>query len=83
MFELRISKRAEKQIKKLKKEYQAEVIEMLADIKENPLLGKSLARDLNDRFSYRIRVYRIIYKINQADKVIDVLSAGHRSRAYN
>ena len=83
MFELRISRKAEKQIKNLKKEYQFEIIELLAEIKEEPFLGKPLDRNLNRRFSYRIRVYRIIYKVNLKDKVVDILSAGHRGIVYN
>lgn len=83
MFELRISKRAEKQIRKLKKEYQVEVIDALTDIKEDPLLGKPLDRDLNNRFSYRFGSYRIIYKIDQRDKIVEILWADHRGRVYN
>ncbi|TSC86625.1 MAG: Uncharacterized protein G01um10147_837 [Microgenomates group bacterium Gr01-1014_7] len=83
MFELRISTRAEKQIKKLKKENQIEIIEVLAELKENPLLGKPLSRELDRRFSYRFGINRIIYKVNTQDKIVDVLSAGHRSRVYN
>ena len=64
MFELRISTRAEKQIKKLKKENQIEIIEVLAELKENPLLGKPLSRELDRRFSYRFGINRIIYKVN-------------------
>jgi len=83
MFELRISRRAEKQIKLLKKEYQIEIIEALSEIKEDPFYGKPLDRDLNGRFSYRIRTYRIIYRINQKDEVVDIISAGHRNAIYN
>lgn len=83
MFELRISKRVEKQIKILKKEYQVEIIDALTEIKEDPLLGKPLDRDLNGRFSYRFASYRIIYKIDQKDKVVEILWAEHRGRVYN
>lgn len=83
MFELRISKRVEKQIKILKKEYQVEIIDALTAIKEDPLLGKPLDRDLNGRFSYRFASYRIIYKIDQKDKVVEILWAEHRGRVYN
>lgn len=83
MFELRISKKAEKQIKKLREEYQLEVLEALAEIKEDPLLGKALDRDLTGRFSYRFASYRIIYKVDQQDKIVEIISAGHRSIAYN
>lgn len=83
MFELRISKRAAKQIKILKKEYQVEIIDALAEIREEPLLGKSLDRDLNGRFSYRFASYRIIYKVDQKDKIVEILLADHRGRVYN
>lgn len=83
MFELRISKKAEKQIKELKKAYQIEIVDALTEIKEEPLSGKSLDRDLNGRFSHRVGVYRIIYKVNKEDKVVNILSAGHRSIVYN
>lgn len=83
MFELRISKKAEKKIKQLKKEYQVYIIEALADIKEEPLLGKPLSRQLNRRFSYRFGSYRIIYKVNEQDKIVEVLSADHRAKVYN
>lgn len=83
MFELRIARKAEKQIKKLKKQYQKEIIEALSEIKEDPLSGKALTRELNSRFSYKFGGYRIIYKVNLKDKIIDILSASHRSIAYN
>lgn len=82
MFKLRISKRAEKQIKLLKKDFQVEIIEALSEISGDPLLGKPLDRDLNGRFSYRFRVYRIIYQVNHKDKIVNILSAGHRAKIY-
>ena len=83
MFELRISPKAEKRIKQLKKEYQIEIIEALADIKEDPLLEKPLTRDLTRRFVYKFKAYRIIYLVNLKDKVIDILDADHRSKVYD
>lgn len=83
MFELRIAKRASKQIKQLKQVYQIEIIDILSEIKEDPLLGKPLSRQLNGRFSYKFGIYRIIYKVNQKDKVVEILSAGHRGTVYN
>jgi len=54
----------------------------LAEIKEEPFLGKPLARELTGKFSFRVGVYRIIYKVNKKDKVIDILTAGHRATVY-
>lgn len=83
MFQLRISPKAERQIKRLKKQYQIEVIEILGEIKEDPLLGKPLSRELNRRFVYKFKAYRIIYKVNLEDKVVSILDADHRERIYN
>lgn len=83
MFELHISRRAEKQIKKLKKEYQIEIFEALSEIKEEPLMGKALDRNLTGRFSYRFGAYRIIYKVDQKDRIVEISSAGHRSKVYD
>ncbi len=82
MFEVRISSRAEKQIKEIKKIYQTAILSALEELREDPYVGKPLSKDLAGRFSYKINVYRIIYKVNQRDKVVDIISAGHRSTIY-
>ena len=82
MYKLRISSKAENEIKKIPHHHQEAIILALAEIKEEPFLGKPLTRELTRRFSYRIGVYRIIYKINKKDKVIEILTAGHRATVY-
>jgi mRNA-degrading endonuclease RelE of RelBE toxin-antitoxin system len=79
MYKLRISSKAENEIKKISHPHQKAIILALVEIKEEPLLGKPLTRELTGRFSYLVGVYRIIYKINKKDKIIDVLTAGHRA----
>lgn len=83
MYKLIISPRAQKQLKKLKKSDELPVKLAFEEIKENPFLGKPLSRQLNQRFSYRFGPYRIIYKVNQNDGIVEILSAGHRGRVYN
>src|SRR3990167_4160395 len=63
----------------LKKSHQYAILSAFEEIKEDPLIGKPLTRELTGRFSYRVGVYRVIYKINQKDQIIQVLSAGHRA----
>lgn len=83
MYKLRISSKAEREIKKISYPHQKAIILALAEIKEQPLLGKSLTRELTGRFSFRVGIYRIIYKVNKKDKIIAVLTAGHRANVYN
>lgn len=83
MYHLRIATKAQKEIRRIKKIHLQEVQEAIQNIKEDPSIGKPLGEDLLNRFSYRIRVYRIIYKVNEKDKIISIISAGHRSTVYN
>ena len=54
-------------------------IESLA---ENPYRGKPLSYDLAGLFSLRTSDYRIIYRIKGGERVIIVISIGHRREVY-
>lgn len=82
MYKLRISSKAASEIKKIPHPHQKAIMLSLVEIKEDPLLGKPLTRELTGKFSFRVGVYRIIYKVNKKDKVIDILTAGHRGTVY-
>ena len=83
MYRLIISPQAQKELKKIKKAYQLPIRLLIEEIREDPQLGKSLSRDLKGKFSYRLGVYRIIYKVNQKDGIINIISVGHRSKIYD
>lgn len=82
MFKVKLTKRARKELKNLSRAHQLSVGHILEDLKDDPFIGKPLTRELTKRFSYRIGVYRIIYKVNKADKIIYILTVGHRSTVY-
>lgn len=83
MYKLHIASEAEKEIKKIKKLYQESVVEALKEIVEDPLAGKPLNRELTNYFAYKIGPFRIIYRVNSKDKIVEVVSAGHRETVYN
>lgn len=83
MYKVRISTHVANQIKKLPEKIQEAVIESFRELKDTPYFGKKLSRELSDRYSYRINVYRIVYKINEKDKIVNILSAGHRATVYD
>ncbi len=83
MYRLKITSKAKRQLKKISQiRYQHALATAFEDIKEDPFLGKSLTRDLTGRFSYKVGVYRVIYKVNEKDKTVSILSAGHRASVY-
>lgn len=84
MYKLRIASQAANEIKKIPYRHQKAIINALSEIKkDDPFMGKPLTRELTGRFSYRVGVYRIVYKVNTKDHLINILTAGHRATVYN
>jgi len=82
MHKVKLTARAKKELKFLPKRYQEAIVSALVELKENPLIGKPLTKELTGKLSLRVGVYRIIYRINQKDKIISVFSVGHRAVVY-
>ena len=83
MYRIVIAPLAKKYLKKIKRMYQEGINVALQEIKEDPFLNKPLSRELTGRFTFHISVYRIIYKVNQKDKIINILRIDHRSKVYD
>ena len=82
MYKLIISPHAQKELKKIKKTYEKAISLALQEIKEDPYSSKPLVNELTGQYTYKVGVYRIIYKINPRDKIVNVLTAGHRATVY-
>lgn len=82
MYRIKLTAQAKKELKNIKKIYQEAVAAVLEEIAQNPLVGKPLTRELTGRFSLRVGIYRIIYKVNNKDKTVQVITAGHRGTVY-
>ena len=82
MYNIIVSAQAKKEHKRISKSYQEPLIIAFDEIKENPLAGKPLTRELTGRFSYKVGMFRIIYKVNEKDKIVQVITAGHRAIVY-
>ncbi len=83
MYKLKLTARAKRELKNISKLHREAIGSFFEELKHDPLLGKPLTRDLTGRFSLRVGVYRIIYKINKKDKIITMLTAGHRANIYD
>jgi len=83
MYDVILSSSARGQIKKLPLRYRKSAVEVLEELRETPLSGKALARELKSRFSFQFGPYRMIYKIKEKEKKIEVLAVRHRKYAFN
>ena len=82
MLKVKLTARAKKELKQISNKHQIAFGQIFEDLKEDPYLGKKLVKELKGRFSYRVGIYRIIYKVSKKDKIVFILSAGHRSTVY-
>ena len=83
MFKIKLTPKAKRQLKKLSKEEKLSIGEIIEELKENPFIGKTLERELSGRFVFKFKAYRIIYKVNLKDNIVDILDADHRGKIYN
>ena len=84
-YRLFISSKASRKLKNISKLInKIEIAAALQEIEEDPWnSGKPLGEELTGRFSFHLKVFRIIYRINKQNLVIQVLDADHRSTIYN
>lgn len=83
-FELRVTGPAERQLNRLPEGTAAAIVEfMLGALVDNPhRLGGPLQRELAGMRSARRGVYRIIYEIDEAERVVIVYRIEHRATVY-
>ena len=82
----RFDERALKELKKLGKPAQKEILAYLDERiagKDNPRrFGKALHADLTGLWRYRVGDYRILCQIKDRELLVLVISVGHRKNVY-
>ena len=82
MYEIILSKRSAKNLKKLSGKDREKILRALFALKEDPFLGKPLIGELKGLYSLRVWPYRIVYEIIKNKLLIHVLHVGHRKDVY-
>ncbi|MBN1523860.1 MAG: type II toxin-antitoxin system RelE/ParE family toxin [Spirochaetales bacterium] len=83
---MEFSATAIKQLKKIDKKQQKEILDYL-DFDVSPLIdprsrGKALSGDLKNLWRYRVGDYRVICQILDADLIVFAIAIGHRKNIY-
>ena len=82
MYQVVLSRSAEKDLEKINNKFKPHVFAALFDLRKNPYLGKKLKGKFQDYYSLRVGIYRIIYKIYKRELNILVIRIGHRQGVY-
>jgi mRNA interferase RelE/StbE len=82
-YKVFIEKKAEKDLKKISRETQKKIIAIISKLKNNPR-PINIRKISSSENYYRIRMgdYRIIYEINDKERIINVFRIRHRKEAY-
>ncbi len=83
MYRIIIAPEAKRGFKTIARIYQEGISGVINALKDDAYLGKHLSRELTGRYSYRVGVYRIIYKIIQKEKIVNIINAKHRKVIYH
>ena len=81
-YRLLYSETSKNLIRKLHPQLKPIIKSKIEKIKEDPHLGKSLENELAGYLSLRVKRYRIIYQIDDINKIIQVHYVGHRKDVY-
>lgn len=81
-WEIRLEKRAQKELDKIPIQYQKRILAILPIIADDPFVGKKLEGELSGLYSYRVWPYRVIYKIYKKQLLILIIRVGHRQGTY-
>ena len=81
-FKLSYSETCFNQVKKLHPYLKPILKAKIEFISANPYTGKLLEKELSGYLSFRAKRYRIIYKVEEDTKTIEIYYIGHRKDIY-
>ncbi|WP_103287635.1 type II toxin-antitoxin system RelE family toxin [Candidatus Nitrosocaldus islandicus] len=82
-FNVKVTSRFERDYSTLNIETKKSLTEHIQLLQSNPYLGKRLHGELKGKLSLRIGDYRLIYMIDEKERVVYLLTIRHRKHVYN
>lgn len=82
VYRILYSETSRDQIKKLHPQIKAAVKSRIKTLQENPFAGNWLEKDLSGYLSIRTKRFRVIYRINEDKRIVEIHHVGHRKDIY-
>lgn len=79
---LQIAQSADKNLSKLPKNIQSKIITSFDKIKQNPVMGIKLHGELKNYYKFRVGDYRIVYRFNSKESLVQIVKIEHRQGVY-
>ena len=81
-YQILYSETSRKQIRRLHPQIKPAIKSSIEKLQENPFTGKWLEKEIAGYLSIRMKRFRIIYKIDEDDRNIEIHHVGHRKDIY-
>ena len=81
-FEVRLKRSAEKELSRLPSKLRERIERRLLLLEDSPFPSGAKRLQGNDRFRLRVGDYRVLYEVNHALQVIEIVAIGHRRDVY-
>ena len=81
-YRLLYSETSREQIRSLHPQIKSSIKVHIQKLRDNPYSGKPLEKDLSGYRSLRTKRFRIIYKIDHDEKIVQIHYVGHRKDIY-
>jgi mRNA interferase RelE/StbE len=81
-YQIMVSREVVKTMRRLPKAAQRAIVEGFTALGVNPRAGKQLTAELTGIWSLRRGDYRILYRINDRRRLIEIARVGHRRDVY-
>lgn len=81
-YRLLYSQTSRNQIRSLHPQIKPIVKSHIQKLKDNPYTGKVLERELSGYYSLRMSRFRVIYKIDHQNHIVQIYYVGHRKDIY-
>jgi len=83
MYKIKITKKAQKEFKKIPKIYKDKISKAIKELSAIPKpSGVKKMQGAVNRYRVRVADYRVIYDIDGTDMIILVIKMGHRQQVY-
>lgn len=82
MFQISYTESALKSIENFPAIWQKKILKAIESLKTSPFQGKKLKGCFSGMYCLRIWPYRIIYLVKKEEKLVAIITMGHRQSVY-
>ncbi len=81
-YQVVVPKKVQKELDKIDSRYRPQILVAFLELAKDPYVGKKLEGEHKGELSYRVGIYRIIFRIKNKELIVLIIKVGHRGSVY-